>query len=263
MPQQRSIRFYAPEDMPEATAVRGFGLSQDFAPHVHARHILGLCEHGQRVIGCGPAHYTVAPDELFLISSGTAHRCLCGKEHAYTVVCLAADLLPSGDGFSPVFQNQKLAAEIRFFQQTLANQAALTERRASLKRIVRMLQKRQTPGAPGAAPNKRDAVQRVRAYIHEHFAEKCSLELFASAAGLSPCHLQRLFCKQIGISPQAYLTRHRVRRAALLLQQGLPQAETAQACGFTDQSHMIRVFKRYCGLSPQSYLRQNQGNGLP
>ncbi len=263
MTQKRSIRFFAPEDMPEATAVRGFGLTQDFAPHVHARYVLGLCEQGLRMIGYASAQYAVSPGELFLIPPRTAHRCLCSREHAYRVICFRPDLLPEDSSHAPVFQDWGLAADIRQLQLAFETSGKLQHRRDLLDKIIRTLRMRHRFGGDGTTRGKRESVQRVRTCIHNNFAEKLSLDSFADVAGLSPCHLQRVFCKEVGVSPQAYLARHRVRQAARMLQQGVPHAETALACGFTDQSHLIRVFKRYCGLSPHTYLQQNQGEGLP
>ncbi len=263
MPQKRTIRFFAPEDMPEATAVRGFGLTQDFAPHVHARYVLGLCEQGRRMVYFASGEYAVGSGELFLIPPRTAHRCLCDSEHAYRIICFSPDLLPADIRHQPVFQDQELAAAIRQLQQAFEAAESLQSRRKLLKHILRTLHERHRLDCDSILPAERRAIQCVRAYIHDHFAEKLGLEIFADVAGLSACHLQRIFRKEVGISPQAYLARHRVRQAARMLQLGEAHAETALACGFTDQSHLIRVFKRYCGLSPQNYLLQNKGNGLP
>ena len=216
-----------------------------------------------RTIACASVQYTVRPGELFLITSGTAHRCLCSSDHAYRVVCIEPELLPAGGRFSAVFQDHELAAEVRTFHQAMEDRAALALRRNSLLRMIDMLFDRHRPDNPDCAPEERQAIGNVRTFIHSHFDEKCSLETFAAVADLSPCHLQRVFRKEVGVSPQDYLARHRVRRAAEMLQLGKSHVETALACGFTDQSHLIRVFKRYCGLSPQNYLQQNQGNGLP
>lgn len=263
MHHTRTIRFFAPADMPEATAVRGFGLSQEFAPHVHRRYVLGLCEHGQRRIDYARQQVLATPGALFLIAPHTAHRCACSHEHAYRIVCFSPDLLPPDAGYAPLFQDQKLAAKILALHQALETGASLPQRRSLLNALLGGLRTRHARETAGVAQGERAAVQRVCRHLREHFAEKLTLETLAAAAGLSAGHLQRIFSKEIGVSPQAYLARHRVRVAALMLQQGHTHAETALACGFADQSHCIRVFKRYCGLSPERYLRQNKGQGLP
>jgi AraC-like DNA-binding protein len=57
------------------------------------------------------------------------------------------------------------------------------------------------------------------------------------------------------MSPHRYLTYVRVKHAKILLSNGLPIREVAQATGFTDQSHLTRRFKGVVGVTPGQYLQ--------
>jgi AraC-like DNA-binding protein len=78
------------------------------------------------------------------------------------------------------------------------------------------------------------------------------------AFGLSPFHLNRLFCREIGMPPHAFQTQVRIARAKTLLRQGLPITGVAMQTGFADQSHLTRHFKRLLKLTPGQYREDSK-----
>jgi transcriptional regulator GlxA family with amidase domain len=99
----------------------------------------------------------------------------------------------------------------------------------------------------GKEPNR---IGRVIDYLEAHFAEDVEVNTLAAVACLSPYHFIRVFSKQTGMTPHAWLMQLRVRKAVALLNQDVPIAETALQTGFSDQSHLNRLFKRYLGYTP-------------
>jgi AraC family transcriptional regulator len=87
-------------------------------------------------------------------------------------------------------------------------------------------------------------------YIEARFAEPVSLQNLAEAAGLGVRHFSRAFRDATGRSPHQYLLHRRVEQAKLLIRQGLPLAEVAVRCGFSDQSQLTRTFVRQVGATP-------------
>jgi transcriptional regulator GlxA family with amidase domain len=116
--------------------------------------------------------------------------------------------------------------------------------------ITRHADRRPTPQRTGREDN---AVARVREYIHSNYSRNIELEELANAAGLSMYHLIRVFQKETGLPPHAYLTHLRVSRAKKLLDLNLPLSQIALDTGFTDQSHFTRHFKRITGVTPGQY----------
>ena len=82
------------------------------------------------------------------------------------------------------------------------------------------------------------------------FASPISLQALADAAGLGLRHLSRAFREATGRSPHQYLLHRRVEAAKVLIRQGLPLAEVAAQCGFSDQSQLTRTFMRHVGTTP-------------
>jgi AraC-like DNA-binding protein len=100
-----------------------------------------------------------------------------------------------------------------------------------------------------------EAIQRARAYLHEHFNESVSLDELSAIAGLSPFHLVRSFTRRFGLPPHAYQIHVRVERARALLTTGMPPVQVASSVGFADQSHFTRHFRRINNVTPANYAR--------
>ena len=97
------------------------------------------------------------------------------------------------------------------------------------------------------------AVGLAREFLRGRLDEDVRLDELAREAGLSPFHLVRVFERQTGITPHAYLTQARVERARALLAGQDRLADIAASCGFADQAHLTRLFKRHVGVTPGRY----------
>ena len=100
----------------------------------------------------------------------------------------------------------------------------------------------------------RERLQRVRAYIEAHLADRFTLTDLAGVACLSPYHFSRSFKLALGIGPQRYVVQRRVERAKTLMRRtNRPLAWIALEAGFADQSHLTQVFRREMGVTPGRY----------
>jgi AraC family transcriptional regulator len=95
-------------------------------------------------------------------------------------------------------------------------------------------------------------LQRALAFIDAHLAEPISLDQLAACAAFSPFHFHRVFCQWHGETPQAYIRRCRLQRAAALLQYAPGRAigEIAQQSGFASVEAFNRAFRSYFGVAP-------------
>jgi AraC family transcriptional regulator len=91
--------------------------------------------------------------------------------------------------------------------------------------------------------------------IHEHLNEKLELEDLAKSAGFSPFHFHRLFSAMVGETPQQFLNRVRLERAANMLVKysGYSITQIAMNCGFSSSSVFARSFKSHFGISANEY----------
>ncbi len=111
-----------------------------------------------------------------------------------------------------------------------------------------------SPGSPSRYELDRKAHARVLEFIDDAIDGPIELEQLARLAGLSPLRFLRSFSNALGLTPHAYITERRLRRArALLRSTKEPIASIALDCGFAHQSHLGAVFKAKLGMSPHQY----------
>ena len=116
--------------------------------------------------------------------------------------------------------------------------------------------------APRALPPDGNAMlqQQMAAYIYENYGGELGLSDIAAAGSVSRSQCAKLFKQYTGLSPVAFLTRHRLERSLDRLRTtGESIAAVAQSCGFADQSYFTRLFLREYGCTPTAYRR----GGLP
>ncbi|AHG80004.1 AraC family transcriptional regulator [Mannheimia varigena USDA-ARS-USMARC-1388] len=86
------------------------------------------------------------------------------------------------------------------------------------------------------------------------------IEEMAAIIHLSRSQLIRLFNKNLGISPHAFVHKIRLQKAAMLLKsQPDSVLSIALACGFQSEPHFITAFKKAYGETPSQY-RQSKSN---
>ena len=97
-------------------------------------------------------------------------------------------------------------------------------------------------------------IQKSLRYIDYNYSRDIDVDDIAANAGISRSHLYRLFVQHISMPPNEYLTRYRIQKACILLQQQhLSVGEAAYSTGFSDQLYFSRVFKKYKGVPPSRY----------
>jgi AraC family transcriptional regulator len=101
--------------------------------------------------------------------------------------------------------------------------------------------------------------RRALEYIEINLDRTIRVEELASVTQLSTRHFSRAFRGDFGLSPYAYFTRQRIKRAQeLLLFADKPLASIAISCGFTDQSHLSRLFRQIVGMTPGRWRRSRR-----
>lgn len=103
--------------------------------------------------------------------------------------------------------------------------------------------------APPHTPVVRHAVDIVSA---EPSADHSSTSL-ASAVGVSPRHLTRLFGAELGVTPGQFVQSVRLDYARSLLDGGYDVAAAARESGFGSTESMRRVFLSHLSVSPSAY----------
>jgi AraC family transcriptional regulator of adaptative response/methylated-DNA-[protein]-cysteine methyltransferase len=107
-----------------------------------------------------------------------------------------------------------------------------------------------------------DARRRVRAakaYLDAHLDETVTLERLGHEVGMSPYHLQRVFRRQVGMSPKAYGDSRRMEQMKTRLREGTSVSRATFDSGYTSVSRAYDHARARIGMTPGDYRRGGSG----
>lgn len=252
-----------------------------FARHAHEGFAIGVIESGALAVGFrsstgGPKGRVLMPERAVLAinpgEASTGHAAEGTGWWSYRMLypkpgllARAASALAGAERGAPSFpepviRDTALAAELLRLHAALEDQTTpALEREERLLSALTLLVSRHADRHAGPGPDERRfggerrAVRRAREYLEENFARDVTLEELVRAVGYGPFYLSRVFAREVGLPPHAYLTGARLGRAKEMLLSGVPAGETAAACGFVDQSHLTKRFRARFGVTPRRY----------
>lgn len=125
-----------------------------------------------------------------------------------------------------------------------------TDMGADLRRIACIYDLLGIISRPKAAKNKNVWVEKALGYMETNYHRSITVENIADSIGLERSYFSTLFKSRMGISPHAYLSELRVRKAVVLLGDGTYSvADAAEAVGL-DPRNFARLFKQITGRKP-------------
>lgn len=101
-------------------------------------------------------------------------------------------------------------------------------------------------------------INRVMDYIGQNLDQQIDLALMSEIASFSPYHFHRIFTAMVGETPNNFVSRIRLEKAAQLLRDDFKAAvsDIAFQCGFINASSFSRTFKAYFGLTTKEFREQ-------
>jgi len=250
-------------------------VTQTFSKHTHEGYAVGVVESGALGFSYRGETLVAGPGTVNLVIPGEPHTGFSASEEGWTYRMFYLDASLMEHVASQVAYRKRSRP---FFRQGVIHDGRLAKTLGELHRAMEdesrdLLEKEsrllmtlaqwirrhaQDPPVARSIRGEHHAVRLARDYIESHFQDTVSLEEIASISHLSAFHLIRVFQREVGLSPHAYLTQVRVERARALILQGWTLASAAAETGFTDQSHLTRHFKRILGITPGQYRNSIQ-----
>lgn len=98
-------------------------------------------------------------------------------------------------------------------------------------------------------------VEKIKAYIREHYQTDIELSRLAEEVFLSPSYLSKLFRTETGETITDFIISCRIARAKELLDEenGLKTYEIGEMVGYPDPAYFNKVFKKVVGMTPREY----------
>ena len=140
-------------------------------------------------------------------------------------------------------------------EEDLGREAALTVARDLVLFIRRPGGQAQFSAGLAGQAASRPGVRDLQAWIADHLDHDLSVPALADRAFMSPRNFARVFSREVGVTPAAYVESLRLERARTLLETGhdLQLDEVALRCGFGTVETLRRVFGRRLGVNPNAY----------
>lgn len=249
---QQKFSHHAQLDVGLLTAVQ---TNYAYPRHSHDHYVISLIERGVQSFTLKGTKYINPPSGLILINPDVVHTGEAATKMGFQMRCIyptiehmeMAGLELNGRYAIPYFKEVRIDDPL-VMHSVFALHHALTTNADPLECESRFLgtltllieQYAEFPTSEKLPGNKPHAVRQVRNYIQAHYANRITLKDLAEHVSLSPYYLLRVFRKEMGMPPHAYLQDVRVQRAKRLIQAGYQLAEVAFAVGFSSQSHLTR-----------------------
>ncbi|MEO7503945.1 MAG: methylated-DNA--[protein]-cysteine S-methyltransferase [Sphingomicrobium sp.] len=114
---------------------------------------------------------------------------------------------------------------------------------------------------PDEVGRDREAVAKA-AQLIEAAEEPVRLDALAAAVGYAPHHFQRLFTRDIGVSPAAYARGLRARRAEAHLKEAKPVTHALYDAGYAAPSRFYADAKDRLGMTPSAWRDGGRGETI-
>lgn len=105
-----------------------------------------------------------------------------------------------------------------------------------------------------AVTDETDLIEKIIAYIGEHYGEELNLDVIAKQFAISRYYLCHAFKRQTGTSVAKFITSRRIYMAKKMLKDSFATiTDIGYECGFSDSAYFTKTFRRAEGISPGVY----------
>lgn len=248
---------------------------------------LALIHSGSGRKRVGQQSYRIRPRSIYVIHPGVPHAYLETEELKLSNFCYTRELwsvlpvaLQSLPGFQALFHIEpvlrgkrnyasRLELELAAFDEVIGLISGILSLRRDnpaeclmavsrvtdlFARLARAYEEQHRQTDSHELPMR---VAQVTLWIERNLHEPIGIGEMAARCEVSPRTLHRLFSEVFSMTPKAFLTRQRLRRAAELLGNStVPINEVAWQSGFPDNNYFSRVFRKEYGCQPREYRRR-------
>ncbi len=256
------------------------GPSESTTVQTQKWHMISFTHHGAFVVHSGSRSAVIDPNSTLLIQPGCPYRMSrhVGPRSRGAYFLVRPDVFgeiaresisrfesESGGAFSEI--RGQSSAKSYLLQRLILDRAAASPRPEPLEiDELGIALVSSATGPTEAAPEKSGAsrspaealelVERIRIFLVERFAAPLRLDDIASAVGMSPFHLCRVFKRATGFTLHRYQVSLRLRAALdRVADASADLGELAIRLGYSSHSHFTAAFRKEFGASPSEIRR--------
>ena len=255
---------------------------------------LYLVVEGRAQISLPSGIYNLTPGHLYYIPAFTTHSYICDSLfshyyiHIYENNLEAESMLNNWDFpveadateydiellkrltyINPFLKLPMSNPEIYDNHKTLVSNIGMNVRRPfhvkmESRGILFILLSRFLKMATPKVETRDDRIRTIISHIRSNLYENQDIDQLAKLACMSKDHFIRIFKKETGDTPNAYITKKKMEAAELLLiTSDEPIKNVAIKLGYDDCSYFNKTFKKYSGITPQQYRMAHKDDISP
>lgn len=213
--------------------------------------------HGSTEYCCGEASWLLSAGQVLYVAQGASYfirEVEPGYSYVVNFTCTESPGTPIKKlQFPQGFDITPLAEKLyNSWQKPFGAYSALSNLYALLSKTVSSEQSY-------ISPREKHLLEPVMVYLQMHLTDpELPLEQLCQLAGVSDVYLRRVFKKQYGMAPAAFVTQQRILLAEKLLENEMHSVSwIANQAGYRDPLYFSRLFKKHTGLSPTEYRRRH------
>jgi AraC-like DNA-binding protein len=269
--KKEKISVFNVEFLDNLRVIRGLNIYNEFPIHFHKRFCVGIIEKGSRKYFYRGSSVILKTGDIFVVHPLEPHSCASYKRsnHNYKIFSIEshhinktmkkADFKNRCSVYFPKFKirDKTLFEKIQNFHDMVEYSSLECEIKTIYFEILVELFSKYSKdlSAVKITASERNSIILAKIFIEKNYNANVKLKEIAGVANLSVFHFNRLFQKEIGISPHAYLIQCRIKNSQEMLECGESIINAALENGFTDQSHFTKFFKMHVGVTPGNYKK--------
>lgn len=240
--------------------------------HWHEEIEIAYIQKGSSIFTLGQEEYPLKEGDFLLINKNTVHSAVCTstpyicQAMAFCPENIMKDFLPEDICFQSFIANDK---DIKYYMEHIFQECEeqLIGYKDNCKSYITQLfvyllrNYRQEDVSKRFLSQQKSQLSRldiVLNYINDNYTEPITNRELAKLLYLSEDHFGHLFRKNIGLSPQKYITQLRMQKAQALIQEKEHTiTEIALMVGYQDYNHFGRLFRRYFHCTPSEMAKNN------
>jgi len=258
--------FFKDKNLPHIECRYTTKSSKHYKPHMHTTLSIGAIDQGEVIYSVADKKANLKSGSLALINPDTIHHCnpVGDAKRSYYMLYIDTSYalkiqssLFGNDSFIPLdsilLQDKKIYEKYIDSMDFFMGENFLIEKEQKIINLLETIFLKTIKHKKIKSQETPLHVNRVKEILAKDLDLDLSLNDMAKALKSNPYTLLRDFKKETGITPHAYRMNLRIEMAKKLLQKGASISQTAQECGFFDQSHLHRHFKAITAVTPKGY----------
>lgn len=238
---------------------------QCFGPSVREYYMIHFVTAGAGHYCLGGRHYRVDAGQCFLTVPGISTLYYAEPEDpwSYMWVCASGSFLPklleqcrmsTGCPVAALPEIEKITGIIEdMMKHDTLSPVDECRLQGDIYHLFAELSRQQRAVYDREKSDNRYVAKAVE-YIGEHISEGISVNDMAAHLNVSRSYLYGLFRRELGVSPQQFLTNARHANARkLLVETDVSVADVACLCGYKNAFAFSRAFKQANGMSPRDF----------